>query len=124
MLAEEEHGDHSLRKYKVTDIKGVRQTDLWERTSYCSDLLNTDSLSPQQPSPLTELNYSTAHNITSFIRELNVPPHWKWDTHTPSWDAHALMPHIIMHWQCKTHTRCKILAGIHMQALTLIHPQP
>lgn len=83
MLAEDEHEDHSLCRHKVTDIKGVRQIRGRE-------VLSTDRLSPQ-PSPLTELNYSAAHNITSFIREFNSAPQMGY-THTP-------MQHILMHLQ-------------------------
>lgn len=93
MVAEDEHDGQSLRS--TADRFGG------ERTSYCSDLLNTDSFFSWTPSPLTEPTYSTGHNITSFIRELNSPLLEMGYTH-----LHGT--------QCiwnDAHTRTKILAG-------------
>ena len=81
-----------------------------ERTCYCSDLLCTDRLSPQQPGPPTELNYSTAHNITSFIRELNVTLLEMGHTHAQSCNTYSCI------------SRTKILSGKYTWAWTLIHP--
>lgn len=99
-----------LCRGKVTDIRGVRQKDLWERGPPI--VLFHSAQTAQQPSPLTELNYSTAHNITSFIREFNMAPLEMGYTHPNATHTHAFA---MMH---------KSIAGKHTQALNSIHPQP
>lgn len=89
MLAKDKHDNYSLSKPKVIVIKEVRWTDLWVRAFYCSDLFYTDKLPTQWPNPLSERNYSTVHNITSFIKELNVPPVEKGNTYPRARRTHA-----------------------------------